>query len=589
MVRFPLPAAGVVLCLLGSVTTTSGHGQAQEPASKNDTAGLVHLFVIATDGRPVEDLLAEEVTLKVGGRERNVLSLRRFTAPAPGGKAPAPEPYATNRPPTDGRDVLIVVDNESFGAGRESFVQQVLAEVVSIVGPGDRLGLVTLPKGLVRLAPSADIASVKAALTEMIGRGMAVEAAADAACRSKATLDTLRQVVAGVARERLTVVTFVSGGLTPPTGMATVQRGTGAVATCELRNDDFTDTVAAIRSAPVDFHGVFVADDQASGSAPSSVLLTGLEHVAGATGNPLVRPTGRDGGAIAPIARRVASFYTVRFEAMAEDRTGEPARLEVKVLRPGVAVSVPATIVVPKAEPTARKAKGTAPDELLRVATTCSDVPLKAAAFPARGEDSRTVKVVTLFEAGEQGHALTAASIALYDDKGKMVAKGSARSEDLSRVPVVVGLQAKPGRYRLRVAAADAAGRCGTVDQSVDAALAQAGPLTFSSLVLGMPAGGRFTPVLEYIGTGSAIAYLEVYGVKDDAVLNATFELATSADGPAIAVLPVDVRMGGSPDLRIVLGEISLATLPPVDVVVRAVVGIQGQAPATISRTLRRR
>jgi hypothetical protein len=223
------------------------------------------------------------------------------------------------------------------------------------------------------------------------------------------------------------------------------------------------------------------------------------------------------------------------------------------------------------------------------VAAACGDVALKAAVFPARGDDRNTIKVVTLFEPIEPDLAMSAAAVALYDEKGKMVAKGSAQSGDLSRAPVVMGMQAKPGAYRLRVAATDAAGRCGTVDQPVQLGLAHAGTLSFSSLVLGTPTGGRFTPVLEFSRAASAIAYLEVYGVSPDTQLDAVYELATSPEGPTLATLPVDVRTGATPDLRIVLGEIAFAVLPPGDIVVRAVVGIHGQAPATISRTLRRR
>jgi len=107
--------------------------------------------------------------------------------------------------------------------------------------------------------------------------------------------------------------------------------------------------------------------------------------------------------------------------------------------------------------------------------------------------------------------------------------------------------------------------------------------------VLGRPVDGRFAPALELVNTPTAIAYLEVYGVMPGAQLEAVYELAGSVDGPAFATLPVDVRPGSSPDLRIVLGEIPLALLPPGDVVVRAVVGLSGHPPKTVVRTLRRR
>lgn len=587
MRAFFLPA-GAVVCLLGSLTSAAGQARPGAPAASSGPPGIVHVFVTGGDGQPISDLLPEEVSVKVAGRVRDVRSLNLFKA-ASGGVSVVPEPYATNRPPADGRDVLIVVDNESFGTGRETLVRGAMGDVMAFVAPGDRLGLVTVPKGAYRLAPTTDHSRVKSAMSEMISRGLNTEAASDVACRTKATLDTLRQLVSGVEPERLTVVFFVSGGLTPPTAVESIQRGTGAVTTCDLRTDDYTQTVSAIRSAPVDFHGAFVPEDMSSGAMASSSLVTGLEHIAGATGNPLVRLSGTDRAAIGLLARRVASFYTIRFDAAAEDRSGEAQRLDVKVTRAGATVRARQGIILAKPVAPTKAEKPPSPDDLLRVATTCADLPLKAAAFPARGDDRNAIKVVTLFEPFESEGGFGAAAAALYDEKGRMAAKGSARSGDLARRPVVMGMQVKPGTYRLRVAATDAAGRCGTVDQTVSLGLPQTGPLSFSSLVLGAATGGRFAPVLEFSNAGSAIAYLEVYGVSPEARLDAVYELAQSADGPAIATLPVDVRTGASPDLRIVLGEISLAVLPPGDIVVRAVVGMRGQPPATISRTLRRR
>ncbi|MDO8836886.1 MAG: hypothetical protein Q7V01_14890, partial [Vicinamibacterales bacterium] len=236
----------------------------------------------------------------------------------------------------------------------------------------------------------------------------------------------------------------------------------------------------------------------------------------------------------------------------------------------------------------AKPGKRVSPDDMLRVAAAHAQLPLRAAAFAARGDDRKSTKFAILFEPAEAGDRLSAAAAALYDTNGKVVAKGSASASDLSRSPAVLGLQAKPGAYRLRVAATDAGGRLGTVDQNVIADAPQAGAPTMSSLVLGLSVGGRFSPVLEFGDVPSAIAYLEVYGVTRDAALTASFELATSPDGPALLTLPVDVRAGSADDLRIILGEIPIRTMPPGDLVVRAVVGMNGQPVGTAVRTLRK-
>lgn len=591
--RFHLPAAGVCPCLLAmSVAAAGGPPQSGAGAASGPPA-RVHVFVTTADGRPVPDLLAEEVTLKVAGRTREIRSLTATRIPtatdaAKAGAAPPP-PYATNRPPEDGRDILIVLDNESFGTGRETLVRDALDNLLKLVAPSDRVGVVTVPKGLSRLAPTADHARAAAAITEMVNRGLRTEVESDTACRTKSTLDALRQLFSMILPERLTVVVFFSGGLTPPTAIQSIARGTGAVATCEVRTDDYSEVVNSIQAAPVDFFAAFVPEDFSSGAPPSANLVTGLEHVAGAGGNGMIRLTGSDRSSLSRMVEHSSAFYTVAFDPDPADRTNTAQRLEIRVSRNGATARARQALVLAKPSAPQKRAKGTSPDELLRVAASYGDVPLRAAAFPARGDDRKSVKVAVLFEPTEAGRRLTAAAVALYDEKGKVVAKGSAQETDLKRSPAVLGLQAQPGTYRLRVAATDASGLCGTVDQDVTLGLTPAEPLSLSSLVLGRPVDGRFTPTLELVDTPTAIAYVEVYGVTPGAQLEALYELAGSADGPAFATLPVDVRPGASPDLRIVLGEIPLALLPPGDVVVRAIVGLSGQPPGTVVRTLRRR
>jgi hypothetical protein len=589
-----LPRAAIVLCLLASVPVAVA-GAPQPPASRvSGPPAWAHLFVTGSDGQPITDLLPEEISLKIAGRVREVRSLTLLRSPvseSPGaaaaeGAAP-PQPFATNRAPAGGRDFLIILDNESFSTGRESLVRDTLTHLLNGVTPRDRLGLVTIPKGAYRLAPTFDREPIRVAATEMINRGWAAETAPDAACRTTATLDTLRQVIGDVDPNRLTVVVFLSGGLTPPTAVEALNRGAGPTGACEVRTDDYSETLGTIHAAPVDFHAAFVPENVTSGAPVSASLVTGLEHIAGATGNPLLRLSGSDEAACAALFARVAVSYMVGFDPEPADRTGSRQHLEVRVGRTGSTSR--ARQFISLAKPTASKpGRGASPDDMLRVATAHADLPLRVAAFGARGDDKSSTKFAVLFEPAEAGVRLAAAAAALYDANGKVVAKGSASANDLGRSPAVLGLQAKPGTYRLRVAASDAAGRLGTVDQNVTAGPVRAGVPSISSLVLGMSVGGRFSPVLQFGDAPSVIAYLEVYGVTRDAELTASFELATSLDGPALLTLPVDIRAGSADDLRIILGEVPIATMPPGDLVVRAVVGMNGQPVGTAARTLRK-
>ncbi len=585
--------AGSALCLVTLMPGITAAAPQQPALRASGPPAWVHLFVTGSDGQPVPDLLPEEITLKVAGREREVRSLillRPPAGPATGAVtsgAAMPPPFVTNRAPAGGRDVLIILDNESFTTGRERLVRDMVTHLIDGVTPRDRLGLVTIPKGAYRLAPTLDRAPIRTAAAEMINRGLTTESDPDAACRTKATLDTLRQVVAAVDPDRLTVVVFLSGGLTPPTAVEALNRMVGPTGACEVRTDDYSETLGTIHAAPVDFHAAFVPEAVTSGAPVSASLVTGLEHVAGATGNPLLRLSGSDEAACTRLFDRVAISYMVGFDPEPADRTGARQRLEIRVGRAGTTTRARQFMAL--ARPVGpRPGNGVSPDDLLRVAAAHSELPLRAAAFAARGDDRKSTKFAILFEPAEAGDRLSAAAAALYDTNGKVVAKGSASANDLKRSPAVLGLQAKPGTYRLRVAATDATGRLGTVDQHVTVDAPPAGAPAISSLVLGLSAGGRFSPALEFGDTPSVIAYLEVYGVTRDAALTASFELAMSPDGPALLTLPVDVRAGSADDLRIILGEIPIGTMPPGDLVVRAVVGMNGQAVGTAVRTLRK-
>jgi hypothetical protein len=151
----------------------------------------------------------------------------------------------------------------------------------------------------------------------------------------------------------------------------------------------------------------------------------------------------------------------------------------------------------------------------------------------------------------------------------------------------MIALVAKTGSYRMRVAAADAAGRAGTVDSALDIRLIGDGPLKLSALVLGVAEEGSFAGRLQFRDETTAVAYLEIYGVAKG-VLSAELELADSESGPA--AVRGAMRISGEPadDQHVAIGGIPVGSLPPGDVTVRAVVSLDGVPIGSVSRTLRK-
>jgi hypothetical protein len=221
------------------------------------------------------------------------------------------------------------------------------------------------------------------------------------------------------------------------------------------------------------------------------------------------------------------------------------------------------------------------------VAAAHGELALRAVAYVAREPGDKKLKVVVLCEPADLSIPLASVSAGMFDEKGKLSVQWTAQPDDLKRLPVMAGFTARAGAYRLRVAAVDAAGRRGTVDQDLSVELTQAGPVTLSALVLGTAVRGAFSPRLLYINEQSAVGYLEVYGVTKGATVTVDFELASSRQGPALIAVPVALRPGDAED-RVILGQVPIGNVPPGDYLLRATVSINGERTGQVMRTLRK-
>jgi hypothetical protein len=197
------------------------------------------------------------------------------------------------------------------------------------------------------------------------------------------------------------------------------------------------------------------------------------------------------------------------------------------------------------------------------------------------------VKIVVFFEPVDPAVSLKSAAVALSDEKGRLSAQATANPANLTRTPPVLAAVAKPGTYRMRVAATDANGRGGTVDVDLKAELMGADALKLGSLVLGVAEEGTFAGRLQFCTEPTAVAYLEIYGVTKGA-LSADLELADSESGPASVRGAMRITGQASDDLHLALGGIPIGSLSPGDIVVRAVVSLDGKPIGRVVQTLRK-
>ena len=536
------------------------------------------------------DVRSEDVELKVNGRVRAIDSLV-LVQPGTGPAAPAdvPPPFATNVRPAVTRDTILVIDDESIGPGAEAPVKDAARQFLGHLSARDRVGIVTIPRGGLNIGLTTAHAKIQSALAGMTGRALRAESEADAACRTRQTLDAIMNVYRGVSEGSPTTIVFFSGGLTPPM-FDGVERMSNPVGLCDIRAKDYREVELTMLASPAAVYVMLVPDPTGAAGAGvggSSSQSAGLEHLAGTTGNRMLRLAGSSESAMARLAAETAAYYRLTFAPEDSERNGLTHQLSLRVNRPDVEVLVRPSVLIPRADNLRGGAKAASARDMLRVSQVYRDLPLRSAAYVSRDESAGMVKIVVLVEPVDPAVPLKSAAVGLFDEKGKLSVQATADPASLARTPPMLAAVAKPGTYRMRVAATDAGARSGTVDIDLKAELTGADALKLSSLVLGVAEEGKFFGRLQFYAEPTAVAYLEIYGAVKGA-LSADLELAETENGPASVSGAMRITGGASDDRRVALGGIPIGALPPGDIVVRAIVSVDGKPVGRVTRTLRK-
>ena len=155
----------------------------------------VEFMAVAEDGSPISDLRADDVTVRIDGRSRSIRSLQLIAVADPwfpGDETPAaplPRPFGTNTASDTGRTAIIVLDDASLRAGREDPLGEAVDRFLTSLAPRDRVVLVTMPYGGVKVDLTTEHDRVRTALSQLVGQAPPEETGSDLACRSRRTLD----------------------------------------------------------------------------------------------------------------------------------------------------------------------------------------------------------------------------------------------------------------------------------------------------------------------------------------------------------------------------------------------------------------
>jgi VWFA-related protein len=542
---------------------------------------VIDFIATASDGKPITDLKAEEVTLRVDGRQRPVRSLqlvqhaRASAAAGSPASDPPPMPFGLNTSADTSRAVLFAVEDLSIKASSGRAVRDGIVQFLNGVSGSDRVGLVTLPQSTIRVDLSAGAAKVREAAQQLNGRAPATSTNAENTCRTRDTLEALRNLLGGLAgSDTPTTVLVFSGGLIGSARTAS-QTGSGA---CDLTTEHFSSIGRASSLARAQVY-VILADENVTGQSE------GLESLAGVTGGRVLRLAVSGESAIDRAARETSSYYVASFDPDPKERDGQDHRLEVRLARQDAQLRSRTVLTIPKGDARSGKPGAMNPRDMVKQTTAFRDLPLRVVAYTSRGTGDN-VNIFIMAEPVDAATKLTAASAAIADKANKASAV-TIDDKGLAARPIMTQLSGPPGPYRVRFAATDSSGRSGAVDYSLNAELTPAGPLKMSGLVVAALRDKSMAPTMQFKDEASAVGYVEIYGQLSGKV-SARMEIAETVDGPAIKKIQPGGQTTSEADKFLLIGELPIADLKPGDYVVRAFIGLEGQPEGRVIRTLRK-
>lgn len=563
------------------------------------TGRLLQVDFLAFDaeGRHVPDLTAGDVELRLDGRRREVLSLRRIAAaPIAASSTTLAAPYGTSADAASGRLFVFVIDEDSFSAGREQPLRNAIAGLLNRMGPTDFVTVIGMPYGGVKVPVTNDHTRVRHAIDSASGQRTTGETGSQMACRTRLVLESLETVLRGMgARSAPSTVVLLTAGLAAPRRDAPMAMAPGM---CELQSDLFKRVGAAAGMARANFY-IAQPDDLAGSASRGSESISGagflgsdnplggIEDLAGSTRAVRLPLAALGTSAFDRIDRETASYYVAEVEPQLRDFDPRSQRLDVRVTRPGTTVRTRSEITFARSSAGSSGTRVTVSD-MLTSAATFADLPLKAAAYTMGGAVGGTgdLQVVALGEPSDRATVLASAGAVLVDSQGAIVGRWSA--VDAGESPLLGAFRVKPGRYRLRVAAVDAAGRGGAADYRFEAALTPVGTLALGDLILGLSRDGQLTPRLQFRDEPSALASFEIYGGTAGMAVTASLEVASTADGPALVTVPLTIAAQAVAGRYVAMGTVPLGALAPGDYAVRGVVRLDTGVSGRSVRTLRK-
>ena len=300
-----------------------------------------------------------------------------------------------------------------------------------------------------------------------------------------------------------------------------------------------------------------------------------LETLAAMTGGGSFRAEIGAEAAFERLSREMSGYYRLAIEKDPSDANGKERRMKVQVNRSGLTVRARDTFDVHTYEDRDWAARFGLAVEGPVVAT---EIPLRVTNYLSTDfEDPNKLKLVITGEASRLQPGDVTLRVLVSDIDGKKIAGGEiplAHGTE-ETLPFSTNIGVPKGSYIVRVAVMDSAGRTGSVDHQTDVVDERFGSLSVRGPVfVRVPAGGASVPylALDRINQNERLAVeLDLEGETSRLEgTNVEFEIASTADGPALVRTPAALSRGSREGAIIAQGVADMRMLPAGSYVVRA-------------------
>jgi VWFA-related protein len=613
----------------------------------------IDVTAVDRDGKPVKGLTAADFVVTLEGQPRPVQTVAFIefgsgsAGPAPSATAPG-SAASTSRgtvPLHERRVIVMLFDDLSLKAGKGKSLTVAAERTLAQFGPDDLIG-VAATSGLVKsVNPTTDREAVRAALKKMVGSAdeftrpffiSASEATEIDRDFPKTTVVTvakrecpilnlppdvcqglIRTIASGYATQlrnrvasQMAAYRTIMAALRPFKGakvIITLSDGVATMSDVGVRQTQLEPIMREAAESGVRFYAMTEETDYADAAEPNMErnkarieedrrLFDGIAEVASAGGGEAFHVIGQGDRLFERIEAETSGVYRLAVDAPAGADKARFLSAKVSVKRPGVTVRASR-----RALSVATPPEVLTTDQRLRNALASGgidrEVPVTIGTALRRDERSGQLQLGVNVEmpADVAGPVMTMFS--LVNDAGQSVQAG--RRELPAPGPgenyfFVFPLSVSPGKYSLRVAAADATGHVGAAEEHVAAELGHIGVFAASGLLTGWSgaSGVQKLLTLDLLPAEATTLHvsLELYA-NDQAGMSTDIAMRFSITkvGEAKALIERDTDPSATGLTMLGGTDFDAASLGPGAYTITATVLQAGEAKGAVSTLVRKR